>query len=376
MSGVVFSQERLETEQENSYPWRSEEEKYSVELLKRVQTLKVDNIEVIENLIKLGAHVNYADEKGISVLMYAASHGVDAVDIMKVLINNGADVNAQDNKGQTPIMYAASNYISRYQSIKAVGYQILGLNRPDLGDLKLLLRAGADLRIEDNEGRNILQRINIGIVNPSSILSPKLGYKMVAFKSGREKVFNFLKTYFDSYEDNLESFNENLEEVSSLEAEDRKDQTIDFSLNQKTRLEIKEKELQRLAWAERDNLIRNMMTSFVFGEVKSNYSNTQLIDVFLEKVLEDLHFGSSRAFNFASSLLLNKDVFAFMERHGAGLVYSSEIYPVYNEMILAIKDYNKFITENKRFRNSPVLMKKGSEKFNTVTRSIRAYRGR
>jgi hypothetical protein len=308
--------------------------------------------------------------------MYAASHGVDAVDIMKVLINNGADVNAQDNKGQTPIMYAASNYISRYQSIKAVGYQILGLNRPDLGDLKLLLRAGANLRIEDNEGLNTLERVSSGVVNPSSILSPILGYKIVAFKSGREKVLSFLKAYFDSYEDNLESFNENLEEVSSLEAEDRKDQNIDFSLNQKTRLEIKEKELQRLAWAERDNLIRNMMMSFTFGEVKSNYSNTQLIDAFLEKVLEDLHFGSSRAFNFASSLLLNKDVLAFMERHGAALAYYSVSYPAYNEMILAIKGYNKFITENKKFRNSPVLMKKGSEKFNTITRSIRAYRGR
>ena len=88
----------------------------------------------MEALIKLGADVNMADDRGKTVL-----HNWKLIDVpqtFKMLIDAGADVNARSNNGETPLMTCGGRLVS---------------TRADVVDI--LLKSGADVNITDNGGR-------------------------------------------------------------------------------------------------------------------------------------------------------------------------------------------------------------------------------
>jgi cytohesin len=93
------------------------------------------NLNLVSDLIALGANVNVQDEKyGETPLHRAASRG--RVEILQMLIGAGAKLNVQDKGGWTPFHWAASN------------------GRVEV--LRVLIDAGADLDLQDKEGRTAL----------------------------------------------------------------------------------------------------------------------------------------------------------------------------------------------------------------------------
>jgi ankyrin repeat protein len=62
--------------------------------------------ESVRALLDAGAHVDEADDDGITSLSWAAI--ANRVEMARVLIQRGADVNHVDKKGMTPLLYAAS----------------------------------------------------------------------------------------------------------------------------------------------------------------------------------------------------------------------------------------------------------------------------
>jgi ankyrin repeat protein len=77
---------------------------------------------------------------------YYTTHRRDQIDIMQVLLDRGADPNARDNGNSTPLHHSswwkAEGYASRQGSVEGAG---------------LLLKHGAIIDAEDNEGRTPLQ---------------------------------------------------------------------------------------------------------------------------------------------------------------------------------------------------------------------------
>ena len=91
-----------------------------------------NKLQVVKLLIKLGAHVDAKDNRGMTPLMAAISGSMK--DIAEELIKSGADVNAKDNEGKTPIMFAVYNN----QNAELVEY---------------LLQKGADISVPVNKGK-------------------------------------------------------------------------------------------------------------------------------------------------------------------------------------------------------------------------------
>jgi len=94
-----------------------------------------NNIELIDFLLLEGADINHKDEKGNSVLSYAAENG--NIQNLKMCIEKyKQNINLQNNEGQTPLMLACNN-----KHIDAVNY---------------LIGKGALLEIRDNNGQTAL----------------------------------------------------------------------------------------------------------------------------------------------------------------------------------------------------------------------------
>ncbi len=90
--------------------------------------------DLVRNLIKKGADVNYKGRGGRTALMAAATFGHK--DVAHILIENGADVNAKDDEnGITILMFAANK---RHDDI-----------------VKLLIENGADLNAKDKRGKTV-----------------------------------------------------------------------------------------------------------------------------------------------------------------------------------------------------------------------------
>lgn len=75
-----------------------------------------DNIEIIENLIELGANIEAKNKEGQTPLISAVLLG--NVALVKELLAKGADVNAVDKDGNTPLIYAT--HLNNPEIIEAV----------------------------------------------------------------------------------------------------------------------------------------------------------------------------------------------------------------------------------------------------------------
>ena len=83
----------------------------STELVSNVTALKLaatwDQAPVIMELVKAGADVNIADNRGRYPISYAAERGYD--DCVALLVDHGAAINKADNDGNTPMKLALKN---------------------------------------------------------------------------------------------------------------------------------------------------------------------------------------------------------------------------------------------------------------------------
>ncbi len=68
-------------------------------------------IDIVRDIIYLGADVNAVSNDGTTALMYAAANGFS--ENVKVLLENGADINAENNNGDTAL-YLAKEYGRTY----------------------------------------------------------------------------------------------------------------------------------------------------------------------------------------------------------------------------------------------------------------------
>jgi len=88
------------------------------------------NVEIVRMLIDAGADVNLKDNNGDTPLHVAAKYG--RVEIVRILINARANLDVQNNHDETPVHYAAMN------------------GNP--GIARMLIDAGADETILNDEG--------------------------------------------------------------------------------------------------------------------------------------------------------------------------------------------------------------------------------
>ena len=95
-------------------------------------------------LVKNGADVMVKTKSGMSALHYASERF--CIDIIKELLNAGLDVNEKDNNGNTPIMLSIIRY-ERYERYKEDFVK---------QTLALLLNNGADITIENKEGKKAI----------------------------------------------------------------------------------------------------------------------------------------------------------------------------------------------------------------------------
>ena len=83
----------------------------STELVSNVTALNLaatwDQAPVIIELVKAGADVNIADDRGRTPISYAAERGYD--DCVALLVDHGADINIADKDGNTPMKLALKN---------------------------------------------------------------------------------------------------------------------------------------------------------------------------------------------------------------------------------------------------------------------------
>ena len=100
-------------------------------LVSEVKKRDKANLNLVRDLIELGANLDWQDEDGWTALHRCAYNNNS--DIAKMLIDAGADVNIQDEEGWTALHYCAY-------------YTHPGIAR-------MLVDAGADKTISNNEGK-------------------------------------------------------------------------------------------------------------------------------------------------------------------------------------------------------------------------------
>jgi ankyrin repeat protein len=129
---------------------------------------KSGNFESVKALINKLNNVNVPNNDGNTALIYACR--TDKLNVVRLLLEKGAEVNHQANNGITPLMSASFyNHLPIIQELLLAGANvnlraITGVNAltvsinpgASLPITKTLLDAGADVDVEDNEGRTPL----------------------------------------------------------------------------------------------------------------------------------------------------------------------------------------------------------------------------
>jgi ankyrin repeat protein len=94
--------------------------------------------DVVRALVMAGANTGIVESTGINLLHWAVITNRPAV--ISTLVESGVDVNAADDFGFTPLMYATT------------------IDFGDTEPVKELLKAGADRKIKNYEGRTALDQ--------------------------------------------------------------------------------------------------------------------------------------------------------------------------------------------------------------------------
>jgi ankyrin repeat protein len=94
--------------------------------------------DIVRALISAGAPAKLTEGSGINLLHWAAI--ANRPDVIPALVEAGVSINAQDESGFTPLMYAAT------------------IDFGDTASLRALLRAGADPKIRNSEGRTAVEQ--------------------------------------------------------------------------------------------------------------------------------------------------------------------------------------------------------------------------
>jgi len=94
---------------------------------------KKPNLNLVNDLIALGANLDWQDEFGWTALIKAVRFGESG--IVQMLIGAGADVNVQNDNGQTPLHVAA----------------FIHMGKTDIA--RMLIDAGAKKDVKDKKGR-------------------------------------------------------------------------------------------------------------------------------------------------------------------------------------------------------------------------------
>ena len=127
--------------------------------------------EVLHSLISHGVGVNATNRKNITAFMTACAKGNK--DIINVLLNAGADPDKADTDGDTCLHYAARHYchMEVVQALISHGIDVNVTNKKNVtslmiscrernkDDVDVLLNAGADPNIADDDGDTCLHKI-------------------------------------------------------------------------------------------------------------------------------------------------------------------------------------------------------------------------
>ena len=164
-----------ENKEENITNNNFEEDEKNVENQKTLndQLLKaavVGNSEQVKKLIARGADVNYKDEEGRTVLMYAvlapfAHYDIEETkQIIKMLITAQADINDSDKEGNTALMAVVSEF--SYSD---------GADDDRVSLIDILVSAGANVNAVNKKGKNALMSIGLdGWIDYSKIATKLL----------------------------------------------------------------------------------------------------------------------------------------------------------------------------------------------------------
>jgi ankyrin repeat protein len=112
--------------------------------------------EISEELIKAKANINIQDKTGTTILMKACRVG--DIKLVKKLIEIGVNVNIQNQEGKTALILTILN-IKNYDNLILIMNKILNVETPlknYLEIVQILIKAGADLDIQDNSGKTAL----------------------------------------------------------------------------------------------------------------------------------------------------------------------------------------------------------------------------
>ena len=122
------------------------------------------NLNLVSDLIAIGANLDWQDNVGWTALYYCAAW--DHLEIAKMLIDAGADVNIQDETGWSALSVCAywnNPEIARmlidagvdlnFRNITGSTALHWSTRRGQIRIVKMLVNAGADKTIPDNEGR-------------------------------------------------------------------------------------------------------------------------------------------------------------------------------------------------------------------------------
>lgn len=134
---------------------------------------KNDNVVLVKELLRYGAHINISDMDGLTPLHYMSRSGHN--DVVRILIDHGANINQRDNYTFTPLYYACCHgNLDVVKTLIDTGkidinatctkYQWPPLYTACLHRhidvIKLLIAEGANVNATNSKGSSILSKLN------------------------------------------------------------------------------------------------------------------------------------------------------------------------------------------------------------------------